>query len=72
MRKYIAQLSIICVLLSILGCGRKWDNPVESAVPLPGVPDLISPANNAWIWNTQDTITFKWSKVMVQQSINYC
>ncbi|HAD82803.1 TPA: hypothetical protein DCG35_10150 [Candidatus Edwardsbacteria bacterium] len=63
MKKYIAQLSVICVLLSIVGCGRKWNNPVESAVPLPGVPGLISPANNAWIWNAQDTITFTWSKV---------
>jgi hypothetical protein len=63
MRKYIAQLTIICALLSIVGCGRKWNNPVESAVPLPGEPGLISPANNVWIWNTQNTITFTWSKV---------
>ena len=63
MRKYIAQLFIVCVLLSIVGCSREWDNPVESAVPLPGVPQLLTPANNGWIWNGQDTITFKWSKV---------
>ena len=29
MRKYIVQLFIVCVLLSIVGCGRKWNNPVD-------------------------------------------
>ncbi len=61
MKRYL--LLVLCTLLAILGCSRKWDNPVESAVPLPGVPGLISPANNAWIWNAQNTITFTWSKV---------
>ena len=61
MKKYL--LLVLCVLLAVGGCSRKWNNPVESAVPLPGVPGLISPANNVWIWNTQNAITFAWSKV---------
>lgn len=61
MRKYL--LLVFCVLIAVGGCSRKWNNPAETATPLPGSSQLLVPANNAWIWNTQNIITFAWSKI---------
>lgn len=57
------SIVIAIVLIALMGCSRKWNNPVQYAEPLKTTTQILVPGNNAWFWNLQDTIRITWSQV---------